>query len=74
MELAAIILSILSLLMSITVTIVYLSTYVFSKRSIQMVPISSMGSPGVGMQPPELGKDFEEFEFGGPMEAALKKK
>lgn len=73
MELAALILSILALLMSMITMIVYLSTYVFSKRSIQMVPVSSMTSSGSGMMPPEIGKDFEEFEFGGPIEAALKK-
>lgn len=69
MEIAALILSIISLLMSVTVTIVYLSTYVFSKRTIQMVPIGE-GKPMIS---PEYDKQFEEFDISsGPIDAALK--
>lgn len=59
MELAALILSILALLMSGTVLVIFLAKNVFSSHTIQMVPAESLASP---MKTPVIGEEFEEFD------------
>ena len=70
MDIAALILSILALLMSGATLIVYLSTYIFSKREIQYVPVGDGPASPKGRP---IAESFEEFSYDGPMDAALKK-
>lgn len=66
MELAALILSIISLCASLSVLVVYLSAYVFSKREIQFVPAESLTT----QKTKRIEDNFEEFDFRGPMDAS----
>jgi hypothetical protein len=68
MEIAALILSVISLFMSGALLIVFLAKNVFSSHTIQMVPAESLvGSPK--SQP--MGSEFLEFDAPTAMEAAL---
>lgn len=67
MDLAALILSIVSLFMSGTVMVIYLAKNVFSSHTIQMVPADSLTSA----KPLPIGKEFEEFDAPSAMDVAI---
>lgn len=67
MDLAALILSLIAILMSGTVLVIFLAKNVFSSHSIQMVPVDSL-SPGKSRP---MGQEFMEFDAPSAMDAAL---
>lgn len=70
MEIAAIILSIVSLLMSGAVLVIYLAKHVYSTHSIQMVPVeSALGE----LAQKKMGEEFEEFDGPSAMDVVLDK-
>lgn len=68
MEIAALILSLVSLLMSGTVTVIYLAKNVFSSHVVQMVPVESFAGPTKQAAP--IGEEFAEFDAPSPIDIA----
>lgn len=68
MDIAALILSILSLLVGCSTLIIYLSKNVFSSHVVQLVSAESIGNPGKAKP---MGEDFEEFDHPSAMDAVI---
>ena len=67
MEVAALIMSIMALLMSMAVMIIFLAKNVFSSHVVQMVPVDS----GFPTAKPVMDDGFEEFNMPSETDIAL---
>ena len=73
MEIAALILSTLSLIISCALSVVFMARNMFSTHTVQMVPIDQELASAAAV-PKKIGEEFEEFDMPSPMDVATAEK